>query len=84
MTERTAYRLSEVRAALGISRSTMYRWIEDGKIKVTKVCGRSFVMREDHPAPPIKCQTCAGRRGVVYKTFAYPCPYSDAGLIDTQ
>lgn len=46
MTERTAYKLSEVRAALGISRSTLYRWIEDGKIEVTKLCGRSFVKRE--------------------------------------
>jgi excisionase family DNA binding protein len=52
MTERTAYRLSEVRAALGISRSTLYRWIEDGKIKVTYVCDRPRVLREDHPAPP--------------------------------
>ena len=47
MTERTAYRLSEVRAALGISHSTLYRWIEDGKIAVVKLCGRSFVRRED-------------------------------------
>jgi excisionase family DNA binding protein len=53
MTERTAYRLSEVRAALGISRTTLYRWIDEGKIKVTRLCGRSFVMREDHPAPPV-------------------------------
>ncbi len=51
MTERTAYRLSEVRAALGISRSTMWRWIKKGKIKVTPLCGRSWVKREDHPAP---------------------------------
>lgn len=46
MIERTAYRLSEVRAALNIGRSTMYRWIKDGKIEVTQLCGRSFVKRE--------------------------------------
>jgi excisionase family DNA binding protein len=46
MTERTAYRLSEVRAALGISRTTLYRWIEDGKLPITKLCDRSFVKRE--------------------------------------
>ena len=57
MTERTAYRLSEVRAALGISRTTLYRWIGEGKIKVTRLCGRSFVMREDHPAPPVHVPT---------------------------
>jgi len=57
MTERTAYRLSEVRTALGISRTTLYRWIADGKIKVTHLCGRSFVMREDHPAPPVHVPT---------------------------
>ena len=46
MIERTAYRLPEVRAALGIGRSTLYRWIKDGKIEVTQLCGRSFVKRE--------------------------------------
>ena len=46
MTERTAYRLSEVRAALGIGRTTLYRWIKEGKIEVTQLCGRSFVKRE--------------------------------------
>jgi hypothetical protein len=60
MTERTAYRLSEVRAALGISRATMWRWVGNGKIPITKLCGRSFVKREhllglldqiEHPTP---------------------------------
>ena len=46
MTERTAYKLSEVREALNIGRSTMYRWIKDGKIEVTKLCGCSFVKRD--------------------------------------
>jgi predicted site-specific integrase-resolvase len=52
MTERTAYRLSEVRAALGISRATMWRWIKDGKIKVTRLYGRPFVLSEDYPLRP--------------------------------
>jgi excisionase family DNA binding protein len=46
MTERTAYKLSEVRAALNIGRSTMYRWIKNGKLEVTRLGGRSFVKRE--------------------------------------
>lgn len=53
MTERTAYKLSEVRAALGISRATMWRWVKSGKIKVTRLCGMPFVLRNDHPALPI-------------------------------
>ena len=46
MTERTAYKLSEVRRALNIGRSTLYRWIKDGKIEVTQLGGRSFVKSE--------------------------------------
>jgi excisionase family DNA binding protein len=46
MTERTAYKLSEVREALNIGRTTMYRWIKEGKIEVTRLGGRSFVKRE--------------------------------------
>jgi excisionase family DNA binding protein len=46
MTEPTAYRLSEAMAALGIGRTTLYRWIKDGKIEVTRVGTRSFVKRE--------------------------------------
>jgi len=58
MTERTAYKLSEVREALNIGRTTMYRWIRDGKLEVTQLGGRSFVKSEalkglmDKPAKP--------------------------------
>ena len=58
MTDRTAYKLSEVRDALGIGRTTMYRWIKDGKLEVTQLGGRSFVKSEalkglmDRPAKP--------------------------------
>jgi len=74
MTERTAYRLSEVRAALNIGRSTMYRWIKDGKLEVVQLGGRSFVKRE----------ALKGLMGDAAKASPYFSPYSKAGRNETK
>ncbi len=74
MTERTAYRLSEVRDALGIGRTTMYRWIKDGKLEVVQLGGRSFVKRE----------ALKGLMGDAAKASPYSSPYSKAGRNETE
>lgn len=74
MTERTAYKLSEVRAALNIGRSTMYRWIKDGKIEVTQLCGRSFVKRE----------ALNGLLDATPQVSPKSSPYSSVGFDETE
>lgn len=47
MTERITYRVNEVLAMTGLSRSTLYRLVERGELPLVKVCGRTLIARDD-------------------------------------
>lgn len=47
MTERITYRVNEVLALTGLSRSTLYRLVARGELPLVKVCGRTLVTRDD-------------------------------------
>ncbi len=47
MPERITYRVNEVLALTGLSRSTLYRLVARGELPLVKVCGRTLVARDD-------------------------------------
>jgi excisionase family DNA binding protein len=47
MTERTAYRVHEVCAMLGISRATLYRRVKSGELTIHKLGAVSLIKRGD-------------------------------------
>lgn len=47
MTERITYRVNEVLALTGLSRSTLYRLVARGELPLVKVCGRTLIARDD-------------------------------------
>jgi excisionase family DNA binding protein len=42
-----ALRVNEASVAAGISRTTIYKLMTDGKLRTTKVGGRRLILRED-------------------------------------
>lgn len=49
-TPRRAYRIWEVADSLGVGRSAVYGWIQDGKLKATKIGGITLVLVPDFDA----------------------------------
>ena len=47
--KRTAYRPNEVADLLGLSRSTVWAMMKDGRLKYTVFCGIRFIARSDIP-----------------------------------
>lgn len=47
MQERMTYRVNEVLAMTGLSRSTLYRLVAQGELPLVKVCGRTLIARDD-------------------------------------
>lgn len=47
MQERLTYRVNEVLAMTGLSRSTLYRLVAQGELPLVKVCGRTLIARDD-------------------------------------
>lgn len=47
MQERITYRVNEVLALTGLSRSTLYRLVAQGELPLVKVCGRTLIARDD-------------------------------------
>ena len=45
--DRMTYRVNEVLALTGISRSTLYRLVARGELALVKVCGRTLIARTD-------------------------------------
>jgi excisionase family DNA binding protein len=45
--DKLALRVNEAAVAAGISRSTIYKLMTDGKLRTTKVGGRRLILRED-------------------------------------
>ena len=45
--EKLSLRVNEASVAAGISRSTIYKLMADGKSRTTKVGGRRLILRED-------------------------------------
>ena len=45
--DRLAYRIDDAAAAVGLSRSKLYKLAEAGQLQMTKVAGRTLVLRED-------------------------------------
>ncbi|MEM9966209.1 MAG: helix-turn-helix domain-containing protein [Asticcacaulis sp.] len=47
MHDRLTYRVNEVIALTGLSRSTLYRLVAKGELPLVKVCGRTLIARSD-------------------------------------
>ncbi|MAK83978.1 helix-turn-helix domain-containing protein [Phenylobacterium sp.] len=47
MPDRITYRVNEVLAMTGLSRSTLYRLVARGELPLVKVCGRTLIARDD-------------------------------------
>ena len=47
MQDRITYRVNEVLALTGLSRSTLYRLVAQGELPLVKVCGRTLIARDD-------------------------------------
>ena len=45
--DKLAYRIPEAVEATGLSRATLYRLADAGKLKLTKVCGRTLIRRAE-------------------------------------
>jgi excisionase family DNA binding protein len=45
--DRFAYRVDDAAAAVGLSRSKLYKLAEAGQLRMTKVAGRTLILRED-------------------------------------
>jgi excisionase family DNA binding protein len=41
------YTISQFARALGITNTTVYRWIESGKIKIVEVAGKKMIPSEE-------------------------------------
>ena len=46
MPDRITYRVNEVLAMTGLSRSTLYRLVARGELPLVKVCGRTLIARD--------------------------------------
>jgi excisionase family DNA binding protein len=61
-----AYRIEDAAAAIGISRSTMYEFVKDGRIPARKIGSRTVIRRRDLEAfleaAPFSAATIRARR----------------------
>lgn len=42
-----AYGIEEAARAIGVGKSTIWRWIHDGRVKTIKLGGRTLIRREE-------------------------------------
>lgn len=45
--EKLAFRIDEAVSASGLGRSSLYALNKQGRLRMTKVCGRRLILRED-------------------------------------
>ncbi len=42
-----AYGIEEAAMAIGVGKSTIWRWVHDGRVKTIKLGGRTLIRREE-------------------------------------
>ena len=42
-----AYGIEEAAQAIGVGKSTIWRWVHDGRVKTIKLGGRTLIRREE-------------------------------------